>query len=336
MKLEPFLVNQEFQDPVLMIPIPQRSDSVIFDLGYCFRLKVKDIQRISRIFISHTHIDHFAGFDHLLRMSVDLDKTIQVYGPPGIIRNVGGKLAGYTWNLKENIHLSFSVFEVHPDRILNAIFPGSDGFEMAAPPAEAPRQEGDPICTDRDFQVRAVFLEHKMPVLGYRIDGSHSLNIRPEALKELGLSPGKWVGEFKALVERDETLNGAFSVDGKEFSAGELARKIITKTPGTSIGYVVDTIFNKATARSLKGFLQGVQMLFCECSYLTPERDLARLNHHLTARQAATIALESGVGELYPFHFSRRYEGEYHKLYKEARAVFPPVLEAKKYGSLDK
>ena len=45
-------------------------------------------------------MDHFIGFDApLLRVALGRGKTLRLYGPPGLIANVEGKLHGYTWNL---------------------------------------------------------------------------------------------------------------------------------------------------------------------------------------------------------------------------------------------
>jgi ribonuclease Z len=49
--------------------------------------------------VSHTHIDHFVGFDRLLRLLVGREKTINLYGPSGFIDRVGHKLRSYHWNL---------------------------------------------------------------------------------------------------------------------------------------------------------------------------------------------------------------------------------------------
>jgi len=331
MKLKPVLVNPEFQDPVLAVPIPQKSELLLIDLGYCFRLKIRDIQKISRIFISHTHIDHFAGFDHILRLSIDLEKTISIYGPPGFIDNVRGKLEGYYWNLKDSINLNYEVFEIHPDRILRKEFRAREGYRNDNPLKETPRSLNDPIVSTEDYSVYTVFLEHRMPVLGYKIKARDSYNADKGMMDSMGLSPGKWVGELKSRSEADLPENDEIDIDGKKYNTRKLLDKLIKKSPGHIVAYVVDTIFNKKTASPLKNFIKGADYLFCECAYLTSERDLARKNFHLTARQAGTIAKEGGAKTLIPFHFSRRYEGKYHKLYEEAKEVFPGVEKAKVY-----
>ena len=331
MKLKPVLVNPEFNDPILFISIPQKSEVILFDLGYCFRLKIRDIRKISKIFISHTHIDHFAGFDHILRLSVDMDKTISIYGPPHFIKNVSGKLAGYLWNLKEGISLNYEVFEIHKDRILKKLLEGKKGFVNDSPPEVISFQETDPIAVTPDYSVYPLFLEHLMPILGFKIIAADSSNADISIIKKEGLSPGKWVGELKERIVEGISPDEEIVIEDRKYNLSELAKKIIRKKPGTKIAYIVDTIFNKATAKPLKKFVKDVDYFFCECAYLTEERDLARQNYHLTAKQAATIALEGGAGNLIPFHFSRRYESNPQSLYDEAKSVFDNVVIAPKY-----
>jgi ribonuclease Z len=333
MKLRPLLVNPEYQDPVLFVDIPQKSEVILFDLGYCFRLKLRDIKKISRIFISHTHIDHFAGFDHILRLSLDLDKTLEIYGPPGIIGNVGGKLAGYTWNLAEGVSLVYSVYEVHPGFILHKTFTGREKFENHSPPEKIDTVRDGTVCQTGEYSVSGIFLEHKMPVLAYRLDASPSFNADVEEIKTLGLTPGKWVGELKEIaVEGNISAIPEIRIDDRIFNTCELMEKVIKKSPGTSIAYVVDTIYNENTSTILREFVKHADFFFCESAYLTDEEHLARINHHLTARQASQIASEGGVGVLIPFHFSKRYEGNYQRIYDEACLFFPKVERAARYG----
>ncbi|MFP4498255.1 MAG: MBL fold metallo-hydrolase [Vulcanimicrobiota bacterium] len=335
MKLSPVLLNLEFQDPVLLVSIPQKARNILFDCGYCFRLKVKDMQKIDSIFISHTHIDHFAGFDHILRLSLDCEKTVKIFGPPGIIKNIAGKLAGYTWNLTEKVFLNFQVTEIYEDRLLTRKFIGKDGFS-----AETLEYEEDnsftiemPVQVTPEYSAYACVLDHKTPVIAYKVAAVPSYNADIQKIKKLGLEPGKWVGELKEKVaELGFEAGGEIEVNGENRPVSELSHEIIVKRTGTSFAFIVDTIFSKTTAKKMIQFCNGVQKLYCECAYLTEERDLARQNYHLTARQAATLAAEAGVQELIPIHFSRRYEGSYEKLYKEAKEKFENVKVAIKYG----
>jgi len=68
-------------------------------------------------------------------------------------------------------------------------------------------------------------------------------------------------------------------------------------------------------------------VLVIEATFLESEADVARSFGHLTARQAATLALECGVKSLVLTHVSRRYREA--DVISEARAVFPDAYVAR-------
>jgi ribonuclease Z len=59
------------------------------------------------------------------------------------------------------------------------------------------------------------------------------------------------------------------------------------------------------------------------------ERDLANKFGHLTAKQAAMMAREAGVGQLFLTHISRRYRER--QVYEEAAEFFPEVVVARDF-----
>src|SRR5216683_8316705 len=95
----PSLVNGRYGDPTVYVETLFKTHSVLFDLGEIASLSPRKIRRVDQIFVSHAHIDHFIGFDHLLRLLVGREKTIRLYGPEGFIDQVQHKLHAYRWNL---------------------------------------------------------------------------------------------------------------------------------------------------------------------------------------------------------------------------------------------
>ena len=87
----PRLINGPYDDPGLYVPFLYQKRALIFDLGDLSSLTAKDILKISHAFVTHTHMDHFIGFDRLLRLFLGRDMHLHIYGPKGFLKNVEGK-----------------------------------------------------------------------------------------------------------------------------------------------------------------------------------------------------------------------------------------------------
>ena len=105
----PKLVNDPLGDPGLIVEFLFDKRAILFDLGHLGALTSATLLKISDVFVSHTHIDHFIGFDYLLRVCFGRNKVIRFYGPKNFIRNVEGKLAGFTWNLVDRYDESITL-----------------------------------------------------------------------------------------------------------------------------------------------------------------------------------------------------------------------------------
>jgi ribonuclease BN (tRNA processing enzyme) len=72
--LHPTLVNGRSGDPGLYVETLFEKRAVLFDLGDISILSPRKIHRLGHVFVSHAHIDHFIGFDRLLRVLVGREK----------------------------------------------------------------------------------------------------------------------------------------------------------------------------------------------------------------------------------------------------------------------
>jgi len=325
---QPRLLNGVYGDPGLYVRFRWERRAILLDLGDLTTQPPADLLKVTDIFVSHTHIDHFIGFDHLLRVVLGRDRTIRLFGPPGLIANVEGKLSGYIWNLVEGYGLVFDVHEVGTDTIISARFPCGACFKrIDLPPSSL---FTGVLIDDPLFRVEAVHLDHKIPCLAFALVEPQRINIDPERLKSLGLHTGPWLTEFKRLVRvgaPDDTVIRAPYGDetGGTFQAwllGDLRGKIVTITRGQRLVYVTDTLYSDENRQKIIALAHDADILFCEAMYLEQDRDCAAERHHLTARQAGLLAREANVKELVVFHFSQRYQDGSEVILREAAEAF--------------
>jgi ribonuclease Z len=323
----PRLVNHPFGDPGLYVALRYHGRALLFDLGRIDRQPAAELLKISHVFVSHTHMDHFIGFDHLLRLFLARECHVELFGPPGIIANVRGKLAGYTWNLVDGYPFVLTVHEVDTDAIRCVRLRATTAF---SPEPQPPRPFTGVLVDSPDHQVTAAHLDHRIPCLGFALTEKTRLNVRPEQLAALGVPAGRWLNELKDAIRAgrpaDLPVDVAWTENGEgkraRFRLDELQARLIVETPGQKLAYVVDTLFNRHNLERIAALARNADIFFCESLFLDADRDQATKRYHLTARQAGTLARAAGVRRLETFHFSPRYERDPVPLRAEAQAVF--------------
>lgn len=325
----PRLVNGPFDDPGLFIPFLLEKRAIIFDLGDIYSLSTRDILKISHVFISHTHMDHFIGFDRLLRLFLGREQHLYLYGPGGFLKNVEGKLAGYSWNLVEHYSNLFAliVTEVHPDHMITRNYICQNRFIPASEDIKQPFN--GLLHKEPALSVSAEILDHSIPCLGFTIEEQFHINIMKESVAGLGLEVGPWLNEFKQALYNNKDLDSEFEVkygrqasSKKRFILGDLAKRIALITPGQKVSYIVDAGYSKSNVEKIVRLAKNADHLFIEAAFLEKDRDIAEKKCHLTARQAGSIAGKAGVKQFTPFHFSPRYKGLGHLLEKEAMDAY--------------
>lgn len=322
----PCLVNGPFDDPAVYVDFLYERRALLFDLGDIRALSPRKILRLSHIFISHTHIDHFVGFDQVLRLCLGREKRLHLYGPPGFTTRVEHRLASFTWNLVDSYPTDFTVVaaELHPDGSrISAEFHCRRGFRRESERTE--QLSGNIILDEETFRIRTAFLDHRTVSLAFALEEKSHVNIMKNRLLEMGLPTGPWLAELKRAVVRgdeDDSLfrvwwRGAAGVEERCFLLGELKRKILNIVPGQKIAYVTDAASTPENAAKIIALARDADYLFIEATFLHEDHELALERYHLTALQAGLLARQAGVARVTPFHFSPRYRSMEEKLRQE-------------------
>ena len=321
--LHPRLVNGRFGDPALFVERLHHRDALLFDMGDLAALGTRDLLRIGHVFVSHMHMDHFIGFDALLRVSVGREKTIRIVGPDGICERVHHKLQGYQWDLVHRyaVDLVFDVIEIGaqgPQRA--ARFRFKSGF--AREEADAPAAQA--LGAGEGLELRWAVLEHHGPCLGFAVAEAAHANVWKSRLEARGLATGPWLVELKRAVLAGCGDHHSIPLpDGGSALLGEL-RDVVTLSRGQKLAYATDVADTPANRAALAALADEADLFFVESCFAAADAEQARDRAHLTTTAAGEIARAAKARRFEPFHFSPRYDGEEERMLKEAMDAFSP------------
>ncbi len=301
-------INSPFDDSAFFMRNVYRKRAVLFDCGRLGNVDNSELLDISDVFVSHTHIDHFSGFDRFLRGCLASGNTIRFFGPEGFIGNVEGRLAGYNWNLIKDYDLTFYVAELTPGGNRAAVFSAREAF--ARREAEAPEGEVD---LGEGFSLGYEFFDHGgITSVGYRVREPVNISVMKNRLKDEGLLSGAWIKELKNALRngmKPDTLIKASTPEGeKEIPLNRLEKAVVEYKKPQDVTYITDIAPSFENYAKAVKFASGSCLLIIEAVFMKAEVLHAAVKNHLTLDLAKDIFLRSGSDFVRFHHFAPRYD----------------------------
>jgi ribonuclease Z len=175
--------------------------------------------------------------------------------------------------------------------------------------------EPDAIVEFDGYEIHALRVRHRGEAYGYAlIEEDRPGRFDAGLAASLGVTPGPDFGR----LQRGETVAGV----SPEQVVGETRR-------GRKLVFSGDT----APCDMVRVAADGADVLVHEATFTSEERERALETGHTTARQAAELAAEAGVGLLALTHVSTRYAGR--EIRDEARATFPRTEVPRDFDLID-
>jgi ribonuclease Z len=307
--VQPRLVNDPFGDPGLYLDFRYGRRAILFDLGDVSTLSSRELLRVSHVFVSHTHVDHIAGFDRLFRLCLHRTLPLTLIGPPGFAAQIEHRIRGFTWNLLDENSVDFCLCAMDFDGLhltKAAEFHAREAF--ARREIEPPAFPQGVAWLEDELTIEAVALDHGIPSLAFALREVLQVNVWRGVLNELNLPPGPWLNEAKRAVRLGLTDDHPVAIHGgQSVLLGDLKGSALRVAPGQVVAYVTDAAPHPENRAKILRLAREADQLFIEAVFLECDRALAVASLHLTAWEAGSIAREAGVRYVTPFHHSARY-----------------------------
>ncbi len=300
-------LNSGFSDNAFFIRNIRRNGAFLLDCGKLGGLDNSSLLDVTDIFVSHTHIDHFNGFDRVLRSSINSDNTIRFFGPEGFTRNVAGKLAGYTWNLITDYDVVIEAIEIAGGRHKRTVFSAKNSFE----PVEMPDLPST-IDLGNDFTLKYCEFDHGITSMGYRICEPTFISVKKNMFEFLEFIGGGWVKALKQLLKENAPSNTklvTLTKDGEKiYTIGALQDMFIEYQTPQDITYITDIAPTVENIEKAVEFAENSKVLIIESVFNNNDIEHAMNKKHLAIPHAKDIFVRSGSESVRFMHFAPRYE----------------------------
>ena len=279
-----------------MMPLPGRwltsclirynGTTVLIDCGEGTQVTMREtgwsFKAIDYILFTHYHGDHISGL-------------------PGLLLTIG------------NCERTEPLTLIGPRGLRKIV----EGLLLIAPglpfPIEYVELTREQIQEQQELQLGELFVrpcqaDHGIPCVGYSVEVKRQPKFDPQRAKEAGIPLPYWrrLQNGETVTEADGTVYEPSMVLGE-------ARK------GLKLTYCTDSRPKESIVRAA----QDADLFICEGMYGEPDKqDKAKEHKHMSYQEAAQMAKEAGVSELWLTHFSPAMPNPRQYL-SEATTIFP-------------
>ncbi len=156
-----------------------------------------------------------------------------------------------------------------------------------------------------DFKIEARKLEHGIETLGYSFIEKPKRKMNMSKMKKLNIPRGPLIGKLQD--------GKSITIEGKKIKPDDVS----TVQEGKKLAYVTDTALVKNCSKLAK----DADVLISEATFSSTLEEKAEKHNHMTAKDAALLANNSGAKKLILVHFSARYK-DTKELEEEAKTYF--------------